>query len=157
MLTLVTFLKKVNDPRQNSGKRHPLWLILLLVILGMMFGHLGYKDIAAFGKAHQKLIVNFFQLSGDRLPSYSTIRRAMMLLDTSNLIEVFNEWVQSLSSLSADAQTFASNIRGHWLIENQLHWVKDVIFQEDRWSRQDYKAVSNLSILSTCALNLYRF
>ena len=61
-----------------------------------------------------------------------------------------------ISSLSADAETFASKIRGHWLIENQLHWVKDVIFQEDMWPRHDYKAVTNLSILSTIALNLYR-
>jgi H+/Cl- antiporter ClcA len=38
MLTLIPFLKKVNDPRKNSGKRHPLWLILLLVVLGLMFG-----------------------------------------------------------------------------------------------------------------------
>jgi len=61
-----------------------------------------------------------------------------------------------ISSLSADAETFASKIRGHWLIENQLHWVKDVIFQEDMWPRHDYKAVTNLSILSTIALNIYR-
>ena len=33
-----------------------------------------------------------------------------------------------ISSLSLDAEIFASKIRGHWLIENQLHWVKDVIF-----------------------------
>jgi hypothetical protein len=38
MLTLIPFLKKVNDPRKNSGKRHPLWLILLLVVLELMFG-----------------------------------------------------------------------------------------------------------------------
>ncbi|WP_407635903.1 hypothetical protein [Kamptonema formosum] len=29
-----------------------------------------------------------------------------------------------ISSLSASAEIFASKIRGHWLIENQLHWVK---------------------------------
>jgi len=39
MLTLILFLKKVNDPRKKLGKRHPLWLILLLVILGSMFGY----------------------------------------------------------------------------------------------------------------------
>ena len=33
-----------------------------------------------------------------------------------------------ISSLSVSAEMFASKIRGHWLIENQLHWVKDVIF-----------------------------
>ncbi|MBE9095429.1 ISAs1 family transposase [Tychonema sp. LEGE 07203] len=61
-----------------------------------------------------------------------------------------------ISSLSADAEKISSKIRGHWLIENQLHWVKDVIFQEDIWPRHDYKAVTNLSILSTISMNIYR-
>ena len=29
------------------------------------------------------------------------------------------------------SKKFAARIRGHWLIENQVHWVKDVIFNED--------------------------
>ncbi|MEG4407678.1 ISAs1 family transposase, partial [Microcoleus sp. MON2_D5] len=33
---------------------------------------------------------------------------------------------------------------------------KDVIFREDMWPRHNYKAVTNLSILSTIALNFYR-
>ncbi|MEG4121927.1 ISAs1 family transposase [Microcoleus sp. N9_B4] len=37
-----------------------------------------------------------------------------------------------ISSLSLSAEIFASKIRGHWLIENQLHWVKDVVFKEDK-------------------------
>ncbi|MEG4841494.1 ISAs1 family transposase [Microcoleus sp. B9-D4] len=37
-----------------------------------------------------------------------------------------------ISSLSVPAEIFASKIRGHWLIENQLHWVKDVFFKEDK-------------------------
>jgi hypothetical protein len=40
-----------------------------------------------------------------------------------------------ISSLSVSAEIFASKIRGHWLIENQLHWVKDVFFKEDTWPR----------------------
>ena len=26
---------------------------------------------------------------------------------------------------------YQKNIRGHWVIENKLHWTLDVIFQED--------------------------
>ncbi|MEG4990087.1 transposase family protein [Microcoleus sp. BR0-C5] len=87
MLTLIPFLKKVNDPRKMSGKRHPFWLILLLVVLGLMFGYLGYKDIETFGKSNQKLIVKTFHLTRYRIPSYSTIRRAMMIVNTSDLVE----------------------------------------------------------------------
>jgi predicted transposase YbfD/YdcC len=62
-----------------------------------------------------------------------------------------------ISSLSVSAEIFASKIRGDWLIENQLHWVNDVVFKEDIWHRHNYIAVTNLSILATIALNLYRF
>ncbi|WP_339394258.1 ISAs1 family transposase [Nostoc sp. UHCC 0870] len=36
-----------------------------------------------------------------------------------------------LSSLNYSASEFAEIIRGHWSIENQLHWVKDVTLNED--------------------------
>jgi predicted transposase YbfD/YdcC len=36
-----------------------------------------------------------------------------------------------ITSLATTAQQFAAGIRGHWGIENRLHWVKDVIFRED--------------------------
>lgn len=97
MLTLIEFLKKVHDPRQKSGKRHPLWLILLLVILGLMFGHLGYRDLESFAKSNQKLLVKTFKIRLERVPSYSTIRRAMMLVNTSDLVDAFNQWAWQLS------------------------------------------------------------
>lgn len=36
-----------------------------------------------------------------------------------------------LSSLPQDAEKFAKTVRGHWSIENGLHWCLDVVMQED--------------------------
>ncbi|NES25826.1 MAG: ISAs1 family transposase [Symploca sp. SIO3E6] len=36
-----------------------------------------------------------------------------------------------ISSKCLDAAQFAQGIRGHWGIENRLHWVKDVVLDED--------------------------
>jgi predicted transposase YbfD/YdcC len=36
-----------------------------------------------------------------------------------------------LSSLPADPYLFAKAVRGHWGIENSLHWVMDVVFRDD--------------------------
>ena len=40
----------------------------------------------------------------------------------------YNQTLYYLSSLKLNAQTFAEKIQEHWLIENFIHWVKDVIF-----------------------------
>jgi hypothetical protein len=36
------------------------------------------------------------------------------------------------SDRSADPATLAAWARGHWHIENKLHWVRDVTYQEDK-------------------------
>ena len=61
-----------------------------------------------------------------------------------------------LTSLKAEAKEFARAARGHWSIENSLHWVLDVIFREDESRvRKDYGA-QNLAILKKIALNLIK-
>ena len=39
--------------------------------------------------------------------------------------------ITSLSPEKADAQRLLSLNRGHWEIENRVHWVRDVDFAED--------------------------
>lgn len=40
--------------------------------------------------------------------------------------------VTSLHPQQADARRIGELLRGHWEIENRLHWVRDVTFDEDR-------------------------
>lgn len=47
-------------------------------------------------------------------------------------------------------------VRGHWAIENQLHWVLDVVFDEDRNRARKDHAPENLAILRRLALNVIR-
>jgi hypothetical protein len=39
--------------------------------------------------------------------------------------------VTSLTTIKAAPWQLAGYLRGHWAIENQLHWVRDVTFAED--------------------------
>jgi predicted transposase YbfD/YdcC len=61
-----------------------------------------------------------------------------------------------LSSLPVDAARFARAVRGHWAIENQCHWVLDVVFGEDQSRARTGHAVANLGLLRRLALNLLR-
>jgi predicted transposase YbfD/YdcC len=68
----------------------------------------------------------------------------------------YHETVHYISNLRLTAQDFSQGIRGHWGIENRLHWVKDVIFKEDCSTISQGHAPSNLSLVRAIAINLLR-
>jgi predicted transposase YbfD/YdcC len=61
-----------------------------------------------------------------------------------------------LSSLPPTSERIAKVIRGHWQVENRLHWVKDVIFDEDKSPQRAGNAPINLSIIKTWVLSVFR-
>ena len=61
-----------------------------------------------------------------------------------------------LSSLPLDVATFARAVRGHWGVENKLHWVLDVQMREDQSRARTGYAAENLATLRRLALNLLK-
>jgi predicted transposase YbfD/YdcC len=61
-----------------------------------------------------------------------------------------------LSSLRPNARRIGRAIRGHWSIENGLHWVLDVVFREDARRVYDRTAAENVAFLNRLALSLLR-
>jgi predicted transposase YbfD/YdcC len=59
-----------------------------------------------------------------------------------------------LSSLPSEDERQIAAIRQHWLIENSLHWVLDVTFQEDTSRVRNQHARRNLALLRKVAINL---
>ena len=58
-----------------------------------------------------------------------------------------------LSSLPLGVETFAKAVRGHWAVENSLHWVLDVQMGEDDSRARTGYAAENLATLRRLALN----
>jgi predicted transposase YbfD/YdcC len=61
-----------------------------------------------------------------------------------------------LSSLPVKVELFAQAVRGHWGVENKLHWVMDVCFREDQSRARTGHAAENLATLRRLALNLLK-
>jgi predicted transposase YbfD/YdcC len=61
-----------------------------------------------------------------------------------------------ISSLPCDAKRFAEAARGHWGIENGLHWCLDISFREDDSRVRNGHAPENLAILRRFALTLIK-
>lgn len=61
-----------------------------------------------------------------------------------------------ICSCMMSAEEFAGAVRGHWGIENSLHWVLDVVFREDECRVRKGYGAENMSSLRRLALNLLR-
>jgi len=61
-----------------------------------------------------------------------------------------------LSSLPPKVKLLAQAVRGHWTVENQLHWVLDVTFREDHNRSRAGHAQANLGVLRRLALSMLK-
>lgn len=62
----------------------------------------------------------------------------------------------SLSMTDAPPATVAVWIQGHWGIENRLHWVRDVVFDEDRHQLRSGRGPQVMATLRNIAISLIR-
>ncbi len=65
-------------------------------------------------------------------------------------------YVTSLTSDEAGANRIAKIVRGHWEIENGLHWVRDVTWDEDRSQVRTGSAPRSLASLRNLATGVLR-
>ena len=70
--------------------------------------------------------------------------------------EVTTQTRYFISSLPPNAEKLLEAIRSHWGVENSLHWVLDVVFDEDHNRVRKNHAPQNLAVIRQIALNLLK-
>jgi predicted transposase YbfD/YdcC len=101
--------------------------------------------------------VSVFAAPAELLTKWIGLKSVIMVHRTGTRAEKpFTETVYYLSSQSLSADRYMTLIRGHWAIENRLHWVKDVTFSEDYPPRLGGHAPVNWAIFFTWIVTLVR-
>ena len=87
-----------------------------------------------------------------RFPGLAMIGRVESEVERNGGIQ--HETRYYVSSALMGAAMFGRVVRGHWGIENRLHWVLDVVFREDLARLRSGNAPANMAIVRHTALNL---
>ena len=61
-----------------------------------------------------------------------------------------------ISSLGANAEQSLKAVRGHWAVENELHWCLDIGFREDECPIKEARSAENLAAIRHIGLNLLK-
>lgn len=114
-------------------------------------------------KAHGQLETRQYYLTeaafgSGRQSDWTKLRCFVLLLKTTRNTITQEEHMEAryyITSLS-DISLCAEAIRGHWSVENRLHWHLDYSFSEDDNTTMDKKAFTNLSLINKMCLSLCR-
>lgn len=114
---LIEQLKMIPDWRRGRKVQYPLWLMLLMTLLGVMSGYSSLRGLEDFMQRHQQEVVELFGLTKAKLPRYSTLRDMAQHVDALKVAEVFLVWakqalpVEAGQVVSFDGKALASTVQ----------------------------------------------
>jgi len=115
-MNLVENLCQIKDFRRKQGQRFELTQVLLIIIMGIMSGRFGYREIASFAKANHNDLANRLKLKKSRIPSHVTIREVIINVDFESLNKAFSQWASGYVTikkndwLSIDGKSIKSTV-----------------------------------------------
>ncbi|PZD71973.1 hypothetical protein C1752_04335 [Acaryochloris thomasi RCC1774] len=108
MSSLIAELKQILDFRKARGKSYPLWVLLLLIIMGILAGYHGYRPLQTFVEEHHRSLCQLLGFKELAAPSYSTFWRVMLGLDFLALSHQFEHWMGSQGAIDSPDNRVAS-------------------------------------------------
>ena len=114
IISLISIVEKVDDPRINRTKKHNIVDILMISICAAMCGMTGWEEIQTFGEAWIKWFKKFLILPNG-IPSHDTFRRVFERIDPKQLEQVLIDWSNTLNAclegkvIAIDGKTLRSS------------------------------------------------
>ena len=139
MLSLYEAFGEVPDPRQASGRRHPLQAVLTLTAVAMLSGARSLYAIAQFGRDRGKEFARTLGFTRDVPPCCTTLHYLFAELDRSAFEKAIRRWTKrkvdqdNWEALSLDGKTLRGTqgheIAGVHLLAAYAHEARAVLDQ----------------------------
>lgn len=100
-LGFLDYFAKLEDPRINRNKLHPIEEILLVTLCGVICGCEGWEDLEEFGQIKLDFFKEYLPFTHGA-PSDDTYRRFFRALNPEQFKECFVEWVKTFQVVHGD-------------------------------------------------------
>lgn len=113
---LFALLKTIKDHRRKQGQRHPLEIILLIIIMGIMAGAKGERAIVRFAQNNKEALIKALKIERGEVPTRSVIKGVIANIDFTNLQSIFYAWatkiikIQKLDIVSIDGKALRGTV-----------------------------------------------
>jgi predicted transposase YbfD/YdcC len=121
-------------------------------------------QVKTLDKAHGRIEIRTLR-SSDKLKGYIEfphvervffIERVRIINKTGERSDVREYGITSLTEKQADDKTLLEIVRGHWTIENRVHYVRDMAFDEDRSQVRTGNGPRVMAIIRNIVINILR-
>ncbi len=89
---IIALLKTIKDYRRKQGRRHPLEVILIIIIMAIMAGSKGERAVARFAQNNKKDLIKALKIERGEIPTRCIIQRTIQNIDFSELQNIFYQW-----------------------------------------------------------------
>ena len=106
------------------------------------------------GRPERRVVQVFsaYGLDTDQWPAVNSV----ICVQRQRLASAAPTMTYYISSMKTTANQWMGLIRGHWSVENRLHWPKDVVLNEDGAYGQYPNALLNQSLFRSILINIVR-
>ncbi len=90
----------MKDHRRRQGKRHPLEVVLVIIIMAIMAGAKSERAIARFSNNNKKSLIKALKIQRQEVPTRSVIKGVIENIDFKVLQSIFYKWALKIISIN---------------------------------------------------------
>lgn len=102
-MTLIEALRCVPDHRHPCGRRHPLWIVLIFIVMVNLGGYWGNRPLEGYACRYGPEIAQLLHIDLQAVPSYTTFQRVHQQLDFHGFATVFGHWMSQYHTVDDDS------------------------------------------------------
>lgn len=103
--SLLNLLTQLEDTRRKQGQRHPLHILFLITIMGIMSGAKSERAVARFAIHNKESLIKELNITRGEVPSRRILAKFIQTLDFNKLQSLFHTWTTKFVTIK----------KGEWL------------------------------------------